>query len=287
MNQLLKAIELARERMREYRDALHKNEALTRYVLVDPILRALGWDTEDPEKVEPEFPTQTGIPDYALKWGRHPQIMVEVKPLQEKLESARGKGFQYCWTNKVPFYVITDGDAWEIYDLREMGGKQLVNLRLSEGSAGEVARKLLALWYPAMPTIEPSQKPVVSPPLPSPAGISLAQLKDHVKPGDKSPQRVHFPNGVQKELKNWKGLLIAVAEWVLPELKDKLPIRLGPKRFLLYSQPHHPRGNPFKAPEKVGSFWLETHFSARDCVRYSCRLLEAAGTSLGGVQIEL
>ena len=29
-------------------DRLHKSESLTRYVLIDPLLRELGWDTEKP-----------------------------------------------------------------------------------------------------------------------------------------------------------------------------------------------------------------------------------------------
>ena len=43
-----------------------QNEALTRYALVDPLLRALGWDTENPTVVIPEFSTGEGRADYAL-----------------------------------------------------------------------------------------------------------------------------------------------------------------------------------------------------------------------------
>ncbi|MCS7312640.1 MAG: hypothetical protein NZ742_06975 [Acidobacteria bacterium] len=35
----------------------------THYVLVDPVLQALGWDTEDPDQVIPEFQTEVGCPD--------------------------------------------------------------------------------------------------------------------------------------------------------------------------------------------------------------------------------
>ena len=35
----------------KYRHDLLNNELLTRYVLIDPLLRALGWDTENPEEV--------------------------------------------------------------------------------------------------------------------------------------------------------------------------------------------------------------------------------------------
>lgn len=110
MEELLRMVEQVRERITEYRAELQKSEALTRYVLIDPILRALGWNTEDPEQVIPEFPTETGKPDYALISEKEPQIMIEAKLLGKDLEEARKKGFEYCWKNKYRYYVVTDGD---------------------------------------------------------------------------------------------------------------------------------------------------------------------------------
>jgi len=49
VDELFRVIERVRERIRRYGGELRRSEALTRYVLVDPVLRALGWDTEDPE----------------------------------------------------------------------------------------------------------------------------------------------------------------------------------------------------------------------------------------------
>jgi len=109
-----------------------ESEALTRYALVDPVLCALGWDVFDPEKVRPEFPTEQGRPDYALLWEGKPLIMVEVKPLHANLEKAQDKGFNYCWKNKVRYFVITDGERWEIYDMKEMGGEVIATADLSE-----------------------------------------------------------------------------------------------------------------------------------------------------------
>jgi len=42
MRELIDAIERVRERIKKYENQLKQNEMLTRYVLVDPILRALG-----------------------------------------------------------------------------------------------------------------------------------------------------------------------------------------------------------------------------------------------------
>ena len=150
----------------------------TRYALVDPILRALGWDTADPEQVRPEFPTETGKPDYALIGEGKPLIMVEAKSLGTNLEKARRRGLQYCFENKVRFYIVTDGAIWKVWDLGEVGGKELAGLDIVNDPPGQTARKLLALWRPAAPQVKAA--PLSQPPLP---GITLSELKVKVKCG--------------------------------------------------------------------------------------------------------
>ncbi|WP_376791034.1 hypothetical protein [Thermoflexus sp.] len=66
MDQLLKTLQQLHERMDQYGERLRQNEMLTRYTLIDPLLRALGWNTEDPDQVIPEYTTEVGRPDYVL-----------------------------------------------------------------------------------------------------------------------------------------------------------------------------------------------------------------------------
>ena len=54
MNELIELIQQLRERAQEHEDLLGVNESLVRYVLIDPLLRGLGWDTEDPHHMVPE-----------------------------------------------------------------------------------------------------------------------------------------------------------------------------------------------------------------------------------------
>ncbi len=275
--------------MREHEGRLRKSEALTRYVLIDPILRALGWNTEDPDQVEPEFSTQTGRPDYALIWESKPLIMIEAKALGSNLQQARQTGFQYCWQNKVPFYVITDGDVWEAHDLSKMGGEQIISIRLSQDNPGEATRQLLALWRPAMPKVQTApQSIVLGTPLPvsappSPQGISLSEFRKKVKRDQKPPQCIFFPDGPYKDIDRWKDILIAVAEWVAPVVESRLPIHTGPRgRRNLF---HNSKAG-MRNPQQAGSLWVETHFSAPDCVRYACYLLEQADKSPDEVRVQ-
>jgi len=45
LDDLVQAVERVRETARKHQGFLSQSEALTRYCLVDPMLRALGWDT--------------------------------------------------------------------------------------------------------------------------------------------------------------------------------------------------------------------------------------------------
>jgi predicted type IV restriction endonuclease len=40
--------------------------------------------------------------------------------------------FNYCWENKVQYFVITDGERWEVYDMKKMGG-EVIDHRQSFG----------------------------------------------------------------------------------------------------------------------------------------------------------
>jgi hypothetical protein len=292
---LIRIIKQIRERIRTHIERLSRNEMLTRYALIDPLLRALGWDTEDPDQVEPEFVTQQGRPDYTLRRDGQPFILIEAKKLGSDLSEARDSGFKYCWQNKVPFYVITDGDIWELHDLREMGGKQIFQVCLTKGNIGDAARHLLALWRPAMPDVQPGLPNILFELMPKPSytepqhlesSVSLQSLQSRLKSGQKPPKRVVFPDGSSQTLKSWRDLLITTALFSLPYLqqRNKLPLHVGHrgKGYLI----GHSKG--MRNPKKLNSqLSLETHFSAKGCVHYACYILEEAGIDPSRVQIQL
>ena len=53
--ELVEGSETLKSRINEHRSVLQGNEAQTRMSLIDPLLRALGWDTADPALVRPEY----------------------------------------------------------------------------------------------------------------------------------------------------------------------------------------------------------------------------------------
>jgi len=191
LDNLLETFKKLRERIERYRNLLEKNEMLTRYVLIDPLLRALGWDIENPEQVRPEERQEKGIPDYILYVGEEKIIAIEAKSLGTSLDEKQiiELGFKYGWQNKIPYFIITNGDRWDIYDLRELGSKKVASASISKENPGEVVLKLLPLWRSLFasqkkielvkPLIEEvkAQPPAVEEKKPAPEELNLEQVK--------------------------------------------------------------------------------------------------------------
>jgi hypothetical protein len=297
----LEAIERVRERIERHGSKLSQNEMLTRYALVDPILRALGWDTEDPEQVVPEFSTKAGRADYALLVEGKSHIIVEAEPLGAALTRAAEQGVRYAVREGIPYFVCTDGNRWVIYDTHKpvrLEEKVIAQAEISSG--GDVnydaARQLLALWRPAMPEVKVAKPPVLSRkggPPPTPSGLSLQELRKQMRPGQSPPTSVRFPDGTQENLRTWKDLLVAVAKWALPKLKQKLKQKgKSPLGRLIQSGRQRLRrpqeDNGLRRPQDIGYGWqVETKFSSKDCVRNAVRILEAAGVSADQVFVTL
>ena len=108
-------------RARIARASSHRlNEENTKATTIEPVLRALGWDTEDVEEVVREYRIKSRDKpvDYGLLVLRTPRLFVEAKALGENLEDRR-------WTNQIMGYagvagvqwiVLTDGNEYRIYN---------------------------------------------------------------------------------------------------------------------------------------------------------------------------
>ena len=66
MDNLKERIETVLERLKKHRSLYEKSEESVRYQIINPILRDMGWDPENPEEVQPNISSEEGIPDYSL-----------------------------------------------------------------------------------------------------------------------------------------------------------------------------------------------------------------------------
>jgi hypothetical protein len=118
MNDLTAALANVRDRI-----AKHQGQAIgeenTKHALIEPILRALGWDVEDLDEVRCEYKLkQADNPvDYALFVHGNLRLFVEAKALGENLDHMAGQIMGYAGVaGVVEWIVLTDGNEYRIYN---------------------------------------------------------------------------------------------------------------------------------------------------------------------------
>ena len=153
LESLLECVSEIRERIDAHGDALRKSETQTCYALIDPLLRVLGWDTQHPALVVPEYQSGKVRADYALLSGGRPAMMVEAKSLDTPLRDVVAQGVQYCVMEGTGHFSVTDGRRWEVYETYKavpIDEKRIVSFDLRGQSPAEVCLQALALWRPAV-----------------------------------------------------------------------------------------------------------------------------------------
>lgn len=232
LDELLETIETLRERIDQHGTALRKSEAQTRYALVDPLLRGLGWDTSDPTQVVPEYRTQTGPADYSLLGPNgKPALMVEAKKLGRALSDGLIQSIGYCVDKGTRFFAVTDGQHWEVYETHKPvpTSEKLVAKFDLKTSAPEACLRALALWRPSVATgrVQEGETPVAdtesaeAPPNPLDESHATAEAGWVPLAGQRPPQgapkpiEVLCPTGEVMEVKNWHGLRRRVVKWLV------------------------------------------------------------------------
>jgi len=108
-----------REKILRYRGS-PIGEQNTKAALVEPVLRALGWDVGDPEEVWREYRRKnTDNPvDYALLILRTPRLFIEAKALGGDLDEPRWASqiMGYAVVSGVEWVVLTNGDEYRVYN---------------------------------------------------------------------------------------------------------------------------------------------------------------------------
>ena len=104
---------------------LLNSEAQTKKSVIEPVLRGLGWNDNDPHEVVLEYSpphSASGRVDYALLGPEgKPLVFVEAKKLEKANERGEEQLFQYAYGQGVPLLILTDGKTWNFY-LSMVGG---------------------------------------------------------------------------------------------------------------------------------------------------------------------
>ena len=93
------------------------DEAATKQCVILPILRALGWDVDNPEEVTPEYTVENKRVDYSLRLRNENKIFLEVKKTGEDLEKEKYEDqlLEYSFRQGVELSILTNGMTWWFY----------------------------------------------------------------------------------------------------------------------------------------------------------------------------
>ena len=297
LESLLECVNEIRKRIDEHGAALRRSEALTRYALIDPLLRELGWDTQDPALVVPEYQSGKVRADYALVSGDRPVIMVEAKSLDTPLQDVVRQGIGYCLEEGTPHFAVTDGRHWEVYETHRpvpIDEKRVVSFDLQGPSTADVCLQALALWRSSVQEgcVRPGVAPVVvskptqpePPPPPPPPHDWTSLLELEPESGGAKPIEVMFPDGSTGGLSSWRSMLVKVTDWLIREghlTAGRCPVPYSDqsKRYIVGTMPIHADGSQFSesGQVRVGSFHVDTHHSAKGTAKVTRTVIEHAG----------
>lgn len=271
LDELVGCIDELKDRISKYRNSLNENETRTRTQLIDPLLRALGWDVSDPQYVIPEFKVSDGWADYALlRDNGKPAAMVEAKRLDEPLKPAhRAQMLKYAIELGIPYTGLTDGNHWELYNVFEpvpMEEKQILDVSILDSHSHESSLKFLLLWRQNLGTGNPvtANEPVIVdpqyggsiPPVINPPPPNWKALSDYEPPaGTPAPKAIRLWDDSVREVNHWYEILTIVAEKLYDEKVltfEHLPIQWAKKTYSIHSKPVHPTGKKFENYKEIG-----------------------------------
>ena len=96
---------------------------------------------------------------------------------------------------------------------------------------------------------------------------------------DSKPTEILFPDGKSVSIKTWKAIMVEIVRWLI-ENKKLNESHCAPgigrtkKSYLVATSPKHPTGENFRNPEKIGSFYIQTHGSGKVIVQNVKHIIE-------------
>jgi hypothetical protein len=264
LSALSEVLKLVKSSAASYSVQLQRNEAVTRAVLIDPVLRALGWEVANPAMVEVEKPIsspgKSGFLDYHLNAEK--PIIIEAKKLGEPLEDHFVQLVGYAYTLGIDNLFITDGLKWSHYTnlspsnqepTRRIDLGQLEESELTKAAAYFVETLDAALFAPESEKVEDvwQQKfnglerkmldmermvlsiangngtPVVVEPIQETSHVPWLILDGTWDAKKKKPAKFRMPNGHVVDVRSWTQILMEACKYCLTEnqgLLQQLPI---------------------------------------------------------------
>lgn len=306
LDDLKATIETLRKRIHAHRAYLEGYETRTRQSLIDPMLRELGWNVEDPHSVELEYKVEKERLDYVLMGSDEPIAVIEAKVLGTLLDDqATKQALGYANMAGIPYMALTNGDHWRMLEVFRPvpindPDRILMDFQLTQDEPYACALQALGLWRPNLasgklpkeattpvmikssPEPEPSSEKEIVEPSNNGNWVPIKSLK--IKKGKKRPPPpnvIKFPNASPKPIKYWVDLLESVAQYLVETNRisdDDCPVYMTrSRRYLVHTEPIHATGTEFYNKREIGKLWLNTDYNAISILKHARWLLEHFG----------
>ena len=316
LDDVQRIIENLRDMIETHRDYLSTHETRTRQVLIDPLLRELGWDVSNPDAVELEYKVEPQWADYALMSNGHPLAVIEAKKLGSDIEDDKiMQVLGYANLAGIPYMIVTDGDKWGMYEVFKPGklnDRRLMKLELSQQPAHYNALQALAMWRPNLASDGgPSEatEPVFTSPEPSPDPPSSNPNEPREQPDNPpidghgsysfasterrypqftKPIRIQIGDQIKGSVKNWQDVIYEVVVWLIDEgvlSSNECPIEIGKWTFIGCEAVNRD-STPFKRPRKLpGNFILQRGLTTYEQWDGLKRILKQLNVNLSAIQV--
>lgn len=259
LSALSEVLKLVKSSAASYREQLQRNEAVTRAVLIDPVLRALGWEVANPAMVEVEKPVtdrgKSGFLDYHLNAEK--PIIIEAKKLGELLENHFSQLVVYAYALRIDNLFITDGLKWSHYTnlspsnqepTKIIDLEQLEEAELTKAAAYFVETLDAALFAPESQKVEDvlqqkfnsmekkmlemermilsiangSVTPVAVESVLEASQVPWLLLDGSWDAKKKKPAKFRMPNGHIVDVRSWTQILMEACKYCLTENQELL-----------------------------------------------------------------
>ena len=290
---------------------LNNNEAATRAVLIDPILRALGWNTGNPIMIEVEKTFLQARVDYALYDSNGDvKVIIEAKKLGADLnnQSILLSLVNYAFTSGVKDIFLTDGLTWNHFTGFEPGNlTPSTTLDLRKDALVEIAAYLVnrldaARYWPEEKDVDELSQQMnqlestIATLEKELSGIRLINKPDVVKDSrhsdvahddfielneigsatGASPSRLLLPDKSIISVKYWSDILREICKFAMeinPHISLPFPDRSG-KKVNLFDIVRPQKGVSYVEVEYNGkSVFVYTNYDSNNCIANSLHVL--------------
>ena len=262
LEKLVETIEQVKSRMKEHGEYLEGLEWRTRIVLIDPLLKVLGWDVTNPKVVNLEHSTEESRFDYAFCDESDKILMiVEAKKFNDSLLKIKEQLGKYSLDTGVPYFLLTNGSKWIFYNMDKPGkleDRVEFEINLQTEPTSSAALSFLSIWRKAFLDTDSSQplpkankskfsndppkknktgSPPSPPPEPQPGWFILSDYLQEKLPWP--PKQIRFPDGTiesvadkltyKKSLQIFIKYLFSHGKIVISDLPISLPHQVGGK----------------------------------------------------------